>query len=140
MNLETLLEIFPNLIHYIELAPVLCVSLLAGIASFYNQTNDDGSVKTKKDAMRVIGTSAFLGLISYSLLSATDLPYLARVGISATIGFFGIDKTIEIVQKLLSLRNGGGQTDKEKTAELKESLKKVKKENKENENLKESKE
>lgn len=128
MNLELLLEIFPNLIHYVELFPVFIVALLAGLVSFYNQVNEYGTPKTKRDAVRIIGTSAFLGLISYSLLSATDLPYLARVGISAAIGFFGIDKTIEIVQKLLSLRNGGGQTDKEKSAELKESLKKVKKE------------
>lgn len=128
MNLELLLEIFPNLIHYVELFPVFIVALLAGLVSFYNQVNEYSTPKTKRDAVRIIGTSAFLGLISYSLLSATDLPYLARVGISAAIGFFGIDKTIEIVQKLLSLRNGGGQTDKEKSAELKESLKKVKKE------------
>lgn len=130
MNLELLLELFPNLVHYLELVPVLFVALLAGVVSFYNQTNNDGSIKSKKDAFKIIGTSAFLGLIAYSLLSATDLPYLAKIGCTSAIGFFGIDKTIEIVQKIISLRNNGGQTDKEKNAELKEALEKAnKKEN-----------
>lgn len=122
--MELLMELFPNAVHYIELLPVGCVALLAGVINYFNTEVKESN--TKLYALKTITTSAFLGLIAYSMLSATDLPYLAKIGITAGIAFFGIDKAIELVQRIISLRNGGGQSDKEKTAEIKESIEKVK--------------
>ncbi len=100
--MEQLLILFPNLAHYLELFPVSFVAILAGVMNYLGQE------KHNKDlilTLRVVATSAFLALITYSILSATDLPYLARVGLSAAVGYFGIDNAIDIVQKLIALKS-----------------------------------
>lgn len=107
--MQEILELMPHLKHYLELIPVSLVALFAGIISYFNGV--DKAQRSKSYAIKVIITSAFLALTAYTILSATDLPYLAKVGISAMIGFFGIDKTIELVQKLLSLKNNGGKKE-----------------------------
>lgn len=106
--MQEILELMPHLKHYLELIPVSLVALFAGIISYFN---GDKAQRSKSYAIKVIITSAFLALTAYTILSATDLPYLAKVGISAMIGFFGIDKSIELVQKLLSLKNNGGKKE-----------------------------
>ena len=65
----------------------------------------NGQVGAIKEAIRAIITCAFLAVLCYAILAATDLPYLAKVGISCAIGYFGIDKAIEIVQKFISLKS-----------------------------------
>lgn len=100
--METLLLYFPNITHYLQLLPVSLVAILAGVVNYLGQ---DYCHKSKMQTFKVVCTSAFLALLTYSILTATDLPYLAKVGISAAVGYFGIDKAIELVQKLLSLRN-----------------------------------
>lgn len=81
-----------------ELIPILFVGLFAGLASYYA---DDSNKKIAK----IIITSTFLTLLVFTILTAADLPYLARVGISAGAGYFGIDKSLELIQRLLSLKN-----------------------------------
>lgn len=125
INLEQILTIFPNLVHYLELIPVCVISLIAGIISYYN-TENKGELPSKYSSFKIIGTSAFLGVVTYSILSSTDLNYLAKVGVSSCIAFFGIDKSLELVQKLLSLRNGGGKSDDQKTKELKDAIAEIK--------------
>lgn len=101
--MDTLAELFPNIGKYLELMPVMLMGLLSGVVSYFN----DGSAESKvayKHAIKSILTCAFLAILSYSILSATDLPYLAKVGISCAIGYFGIDKAIELVQKIIALK------------------------------------
>ena len=57
-----------------------------------------------KEALKRIIISSFLCIVTYSILSATDLPYLAKVGISACVGFLGLDKAINLVKEIISLR------------------------------------
>lgn len=94
---------------YIQLMPICAVGLLAGVIAYYSGENRDIRV-----AVRAIITSAFLTIITFSILSATDLPYLAKVGVSACIGYFGIDKAIELVQKILALKNNNPNANKDK--------------------------
>ena len=101
--MDTLTELFPNINKYLELMPVMLMGLLSGVVSYFN----DGSAESKvayKHAIKSIVTCAFLAILAYSILSATDLPYLAKVGISCAIGYFGIDKAIELVQKIIALK------------------------------------
>ena len=101
--MDTLTELFPNINKYLELMPVMLMGLLSGVVSYFN----DGSTESKvayKHAIKSIVTCAFLAILAYSILSATDLPYLAKVGISCAIGYFGIDKAIELVQKIIALK------------------------------------
>lgn len=81
-----------------ELIPIFCVGLFAGLASYYA---DDSNKKITK----IVITSTFLTLLVFTILTMADLPYLAKVGISAGAGYFGIEKSLELIQKLLSLKN-----------------------------------
>lgn len=102
--MDFITELFPNIYKYLELMPVLLMGILSGIVSYFNNGGANDSRKAYKQAFKSIITCAFLAILAYSILSATDLPYLAKVGISCAIGFFGIDKAIEIVQKIIALK------------------------------------
>lgn len=95
--MDALLEIFPNLKHYIELIPVCMVGLFSGAAGYYG---DGEQEKSGKRAIKSLITSSFLCVMAYSMLTALDsIPYLARVGIAAAIGYFGIERALEIIKK-----------------------------------------
>lgn len=100
--MDTLTEILPNLPAYIELLPVFVIGLCSGIVAFFS--DDKSENHTKLYAIKCIITSAFITIIMYSILAATDLPYLAKVGISCAVGFFGVDKAIEIAQTLIAMK------------------------------------
>ena len=117
--MDTLTEIFPNLGKYLELMPVTLMGLLSGIVSYFNGSAKDSN-NAYKQAIKNILTCAFLAILSYSILSATDLPYLAKVGISCAIGYFGIDKAIEIVQKIIALKGARTTEQVDKPAENKD--------------------
>lgn len=106
--IEMLLELFPNLKHYTQLLPVCFVGIFAGIISYMQMEKVDCDLNDKhniKRTLKTIITGTFLTLLTYSILTATNLPYLACVGISAAVGYFGFDKAIELVQKIISLRS-----------------------------------
>ena len=115
--MDTLTEIFPNLPAYIELLPVFVIGLCSGIVAFFSDKSEN---HTKFYAIKCIITSAFITIIMYSILAATDLPYLAKVGISCAVGFFGVDKAIEIVQKIIALKGARTTEQVDKPAENKD--------------------
>lgn len=117
--MDTLTEIFPNLVKYLELMPVTLMGLLSGIVSYFNNADKDSN-NAYKQAIKNILTCAFLAILAYSILSATDLPYLAKVGISCAVGYFGIDKAIEIVQKIIELKGARTTEQVDKPAENKD--------------------
>ena len=87
---------------YLELIPIALVGLLAG---FMGALDNKDCIKAGiKEAIKRIVISSFLCIVTYSILSATDLPYLAKVGVSACVGFLGLDKAIKLVKEIISLR------------------------------------
>lgn len=87
---------------YLELIPITLVGLLAG---FMGALDNKDCIKAGiKEAIKRIVISSFLCIVTYSILSATDLPYLAKVGISACVGFLGLDKAIKLVKEIISLK------------------------------------
>ncbi|WP_104691082.1 phage holin family protein [Helicobacter heilmannii] len=86
---------------YIQLVPVLLIGLLAGGLNYFNNTDGTSTIKR---ALMVVCTSGFICTCVFTMLSSTQLPYMAKVGISASVGYFGIDRAIEVVQKILNLR------------------------------------
>lgn len=105
--IELLLEIFPNIKHYTQLLPVCFVGIFAGIVNYLQVEKTECALDDRhniKATIKTIITSTFLTLLTYSILTATDLPYLACVGVSAAVGYFGFDKAIELVQKIIALR------------------------------------
>lgn len=93
-----------SLNQYLDLLPIMLVGLLAGFMSALDNSED--IKKCFKIAIKRIILSIFLCVVAYSILSATDLPYLARVGISACIGFLGIERAIAYAKEILSFKRG----------------------------------
>lgn len=108
--LNQLLEIFPNLKHYLELVPICMVGLIAGIASYFG---DGDEQRCFKRGAKAIITSTFLCIVTYSILDVVEgISYLAKVGIGATIGYFGIDKTIDLLHKLRGVKDASKEVAK----------------------------
>lgn len=108
--MEALLEIFPNLKHYLELVPICMVGLIAGVASYFGD-GDEQRCLTR--GIKAIITSTFLCIVTYSMLAMVEgIPYLAKVGVGATIGYFGIDKTIDLLQKLRGVKDATKEVTK----------------------------
>lgn len=98
--MDALLEIFPNLKHYLELVPVCIVGIMSGVVAYFGEGDDKRCIKR---GIQTIITSGFICVMMYSILSSFDLPYLARVGIASAVGYFGFDKAIDLVQKIFAL-------------------------------------
>ena len=99
--MDYLVEIFPHLPAYLELVPVFVIGLCSGLVAFFSDKSDN---HTKFYAFKSILTSAFLTIVIYGILSSTDLPYLAKVMFSCAVGFFGVDRAIEIAQRLIAMK------------------------------------
>lgn len=93
----------------IGLIPIFIISLIVGVGSFFTQGEPDDDKKTMiKRFFKQIILSVMLCLIVFATLSATSLPYLAKIGISCAVAFFGVEKALSIVQNILNLKNGKG--------------------------------
>lgn len=97
----------------VSLVPILIISFFVGLASFFTQKEAemDKSVIIVNLLKQVL-MSIVLCLIVYSILTMSDLPYLAKIGISCAVGFFGIDKALSIVQNILNLKNSNTKGEK----------------------------
>lgn len=99
----------------LSLLPILVISIMVGLASYFTKSNENienenGSEKPYKVFLKQMIFSITICIIVYSILSATDLPYLAKIGISSAIAFFGIEQALNIVQIIINLRNGNKET------------------------------
>lgn len=92
-----------NFYDILEIIPVLLIGLFSGLASLAANSEDDIKTSTKK-ALKVVYISTFMCLITYFILSSTDLIYYAKVGISAAVGFLGFEKSFEVISKILNIR------------------------------------
>lgn len=85
------------------LLPLFLVGILSGGMRLLNAPTDERD--TALEIIKIMLTSLFLTIICFMILTSIDsLPYLAKVGISAFVGYFGIDKALEFARKLLELR------------------------------------
>ena len=88
----------------LSLIPIFLIGILVGISSYLTQETE--AKKTFKYLLKQVLLSVSLCLIVFSLLSISELPYLAKIGISCAFGFFGIDKALDIVKNILNLKGG----------------------------------
>lgn len=95
---------------YFEIAPVVLLGIICGLISFFRQDDADNEDATIKTFIANGLTSFGMCIICYAILDSVDLSYMSRLGISGFIGIFGVDKALDLAQKLLSLRGGGGNT------------------------------
>ncbi|WP_104683071.1 phage holin family protein [Helicobacter felis] len=91
-------EIF-RVSEYLQLLPIGLIGILSGALNYFN--NPKSSLR---HALVVMFTSCFICLCVFAMLETTQLTYLTKVGISASVGYFGIDRAIEIVRNILSFK------------------------------------
>lgn len=101
-----------NLQELIELIPIALIGLLIGLVSYFTDKEraDDKEDSFNENplitALKQVLFSLTICVIVYSILTATNLPYLAKIGVSSAVSFFGVDKAISILKDLIALRSG----------------------------------
>ena len=87
-----------------EYSLVLLVGIFAGIATIASSTED---LKISiRYAFKTIYMSIYITTICYFLLTIIEIDYLFKIGISSLIGFLGIDKALELIKKVIHIKNG----------------------------------
>lgn len=85
------------------LLPLFLVGFASGGMKILNAPHEERD--TALEVIRIILTSLFLTLICFAILTSIDsLPYLAKVGISAFVGYFGVERALDFAKRLLELR------------------------------------
>lgn len=98
---EKILEAL-QLTAYLELIPIGIIGLLCGAVALFNAEGKPEDKTLKKILKHVIYVST-LSMIIFMCLAATSLPYLARVGISAFIAFFGLDSSLDKIKAIFEM-------------------------------------
>lgn len=110
-------DLYINLIKLVELLPIAIIGLLVGGISYFADKEEDNKngeddnkckkekEKNLKDAVAHTFYSLVVCVIIYACLDATDLPYLAKVGVASAVSFFGIDNIMSIVERVIALRS-----------------------------------
>lgn len=87
--------------------PCIILGIFCGIASYFQNYLHDSEFKPSKQKLIANGlTSAILSFIIFACLDSTDLSFMTKLAISSGVAFLGIDKALDLAQKLLNLRNG----------------------------------
>ena len=91
----------------IAIFPCIVLGLLVGVANYFKPYMEGNSTVITPGIGRFFGSatsSAVISFIVFALLDSTDFSFLTKLAISSAVAFLGVDKAIEIAQKILSLR------------------------------------
>lgn len=85
--------------------PCIFLGLGSGCASYFSNflTHEDYHGSWRK----MIGTTLSSGIIAFivfALLDSTNLTFMTKLALSAAVSFLGIDKALDLAQKILNLR------------------------------------
>lgn len=98
-----------KIISYDELyavLPCIVLGIFCGIASYFQNYLKDEDFKPNKGKLVANGlTSAILSFIIFAILDSTDLSFMTKLAISSAVAFLGIDKALDVVERLLRLRS-----------------------------------
>ena len=87
--------------------PCIILGIFCGIASYFQNYLRDEKFKPSKGKLVANGlTSAILSFVIFAVLDSTDLTFMTKIAISASVAFLGIDKALDLVERLLRLRSG----------------------------------
>lgn len=100
---------------FFELFPILIIGVLSGIANFCRKDSDEETEANWRDFFYQFSSSILICGIVYAILDSTNFSYMTRWAIAGAVSFYGVDKALEIAQKLLNLRNGGSNVSKDTT-------------------------
>lgn len=90
------------------IVPCIVLGLLVGIANYFKEFAHDEPIKPSvRKFLGVFFSGGVISFISFSLLHEfTGMSYLAKLGLATAVTFFGVDKVLEIAQKILHLKGG----------------------------------
>lgn len=87
--------------------PCIVLGIFCGVASYFQNYLRDESFEPNKGKLVANGlTSAILSFIIFAILDSTDLTFMTKLAISAAVAFLGINKALDVVERLLRLRSG----------------------------------
>lgn len=102
---DTIMEIITHNGLY-AILPCIVLGLFCGIASYFQNYLKDEDFKPNKGKLVANGlTSAILSFIIFAILDSTDLTFMTKLAISLAIAFLGIDKALDVAERLLQLRS-----------------------------------
>lgn len=106
-----------EVVYYIEFLPLFVMGFMCGFVRFarnenelINENEDENKmIKLKRTrflrGIDIVLTSAISGVIIFICLGHFfELPYLAKVAISAAFALYGVDKMLDLIHKLWELR------------------------------------
>lgn len=86
--------------------PCIVLGIFCGVASYFqNYLKDEDFEPNKKKLVANGLTSAILSFIIFAILDSTDLSFMTKLAISSAVAFLGIDKALDVVERLLRLRS-----------------------------------
>lgn len=88
--------------------PSIVLGLFCGVAAYCSKLDD--SMERKPSVIRAISnglSSAVLSFITFALLDSSSLTFMEKIGVSSAIAFLGLDKALDVVERVLRLRSGG---------------------------------
>lgn len=91
----------------LAILPCIVLGLLVGVANYFKPYMEGNSTVIAPSIGRFFGSatsSAVISFVVFALLDSTDFSFLTKLAISSAVAFLGIDKAIEVAQKILSLR------------------------------------
>lgn len=87
--------------------PCIILGIFCGIASYFQNYLRDEKFEPNKGKLVANGlTSSILSFIVFAVLDSTDLTFMTKLAISSAVAFLGIDKALDVVERLLRLRSG----------------------------------
>lgn len=85
--------------------PCVLLGIFCGIASYFQNFLHDENFKPSVRKLVANGlVSAIMSFIIFACLDSTDFSFMTKLAISSAVAFLGIDRALDIAQKLLSLR------------------------------------
>lgn len=87
--------------------PCIILGIFCGVASYFQNYLRNEEFKPNKGKLVANGlTSAILSFIIFAVLDSTGLTFMTKLAMSSAVAFLGIDKALDLVERLLRLRSG----------------------------------
>lgn len=86
------------------LIPCIVLGIISGFGHYFQQyINDPNYVGSWRKLVGTAISSAIMSFVVFALLDNTDLSFVNKIAISSLVAFLGIDKLLELAQKLASV-------------------------------------
>ena len=93
---------------YIAIIPCLVLGFLIGLANYFKPLLENHNFRGSWHRMFAsMLSSSVLSFIIFAILDSTDLTFMTKLAISCAVAFLGIDKAVDLIERLLNLHKRG---------------------------------